>query len=216
MAHSRVLLRRRRLVGVAAGLLALAVAGRVAVAAPDPGTAESVVEQLVARVFEVVTRDGLDEPSAMVTLTSVVEQRADLTLLGRLILGRHWRLATPAQRAEYDRLFRDYMLKTFVQRLRPYAGADVDAIEERFKIDGSHAVGRRDVVVRSSLTPPSSPPMRVDWRVRQHDGRSRVIDLVVEGVSLLVTHRSEFAAVLDSRGMDGLLAELRGRITQSA
>ena len=144
-----------------------------------------------------------------------MEQRTDLTLLGRLILGRQWRLATPAQRAEYDRLFRDYMLRAFVQRLRPYAGADVGAVQERFRIDGSHAVTARDVVVQSSLTPPSSPPLRVEWRVRQRHGESRVIDLVVEGVSLLVTHRSEFGAVLDSRGMEGLLAELRSRIAQS-
>lgn len=216
MARSLVPLSRRRLLGGVAGVLALPIVSRAALAAPNPDVAESLVEQLVARIFEIVAQDGLDEHSAMVTLTSVVEERADLTLLGRLILGRHWRLASPEQRAEYDRLFRDYMLDAFVRRLRPYAGAEVGAIDERFRIEGSRAASRHDVVVRSRLMPPSSPPLRVDWRVRERGGDARIIDLVVEGVSLLVSHRSEFAAVLDARGMDGLLAELRSRITQSA
>jgi len=215
MARAMLVQSRRRLLGAAAGLLVLPVASRIAIAGPNPDAAEALVQQLVRRVFRIVVEGDLDQRSAMVTLTSVVEQRTDLTLLGRLILGRHWRRATPEQRAEYDRLFRDYMLRTFVQRLRPYAGAEVEAIDRRFRIEGSHPVSRRDVVVRSSLTPPSSPPLRVEWRVRQRHGESRVIDLVVESVSLLVAHRSEFAAVLDARGMDGLLAELRSRITQS-
>ena len=56
------------------------------------------------------------------------------------------------------------------------------------------------------------PPLKVDWRVRERDDGGLVaIDVIVEGVSLIVTQRSEFAAVIERQGMDGLLAELRQR-----
>jgi ABC-type transporter MlaC component len=56
------------------------------------------------------------------------------------------------------------------------------------------------------------PPLAVDWRVRELDDRSLVaIDVIVEGVSLIVTQRSEFGAVIERQGLDGLLAELRRR-----
>ena len=58
---------------------------------------------------------------------------------------------------------------------------------------------------------PSGPPLECDWRVRQRDGKLRIIDVMVEGVSMAVTQRSEFSAVIKSRGFDGLLSALRAR-----
>ena len=56
-------------------------------------------------------------------------------------------------------------------------------------------------------------PLKVDWRVRELDGGDLVaIDVIIEGVSLIVTQRSEFSSVIERSGMDGLLAELRQRV----
>ena len=61
------------------------------------------------------------------------------------------------------------------------------------------------------------PPLQVDWRIRELDtGDLVAIDVIVEGVSLIVSLRSEFGAVVERRGMDGLLAELRERIQREA
>ncbi|MGI9503029.1 MAG: MlaC/ttg2D family ABC transporter substrate-binding protein, partial [Geminicoccaceae bacterium] len=76
----------------------------------------------------------------------------------------------------------------------------------------TQSVGKRDVIVRSRVTPPSGPPLNVDWRLRHRDGRPVIIDLVVEGVSLLITQRSEFGSVLERVGVDGLIRELRDRV----
>jgi phospholipid transport system substrate-binding protein len=59
-------------------------------------------------------------------------------------------------------------------------------------------------------------PLQVDWRLRaQDDGRLVVIDVIVAGVSLIVTQRSEFSTVIERQGFDGLLAELRQRVVQT-
>jgi phospholipid transport system substrate-binding protein len=209
------LLRRRQLVLGSLALLPWLAPGRVASAVPSSAAAEEVVRRLVDQVWRVLGEGGVDTLDQN-DLLSVLDEGTDLTLLGRLVLGRYWREARERQRTEYLQLFRHYMLQTFVQRLRQYVGSDLSYAGERFQIIASRPVGERDVLVQSRVAPPSSQPLRVDWRLRERPGEPVIIDLIVEGISLLVTQRSEFAAVLERGGVDGLLTELRARVTQPA
>ena len=137
-------------------------------------------------------------------LVTLLDEPIDLDLVARLILGRHWRSASEAQRAEYLELFRAFALHTLASRLDVYGG-------QKFEVTGSKVVGRQDALVSSRILG-EGPPLTVDWRVRQRDDDKLVaIDVIVEGVSLIVTQRSEFGAVVERQGLDGLLAELRRR-----
>jgi phospholipid transport system substrate-binding protein len=208
-----LVLRRRQLVLGSLALLPWLVPGGVARAVPSAAAAEEVVRRLVDQVLRLLGEGGVDDLDHG-DLLSVLDEGTDLTLLGRLVLGRYWREASERQRTEYLQLFRHYMLQTLVQRLRQYVGSDLSYAGERFQIIASRPVGERDVLVQSRVAPPSAQPLRVDWRLRERPGEPVIIDLIVEGISLLVTQRSEFAAVLERRGVDGLLTELRARITQ--
>ena len=186
--------------------------------APAAGTArataasEEVVKRLVDRLWRLLAEQGagaLDEQG----LLTVLEDGTDLTLLGRLVLGRFWRDANPRQRTLYLQLFRRYMVQTFAQRLRQYVGNDPDQ-GPVFEVVASRPVGNMDILVQSRVLPSGSQPLRVDWRLRERPDGPVVIDLVIEGISLLVTQRSEFAAVLERTGVEGLLTELNARVTQ--
>ena len=206
-------LQRRQLVLAGLALLGALVPGSTGAAASPAATAEEVVRRLVDQVWRMLAEGGIENVDRD-HLLAVVDEGADLDLLGRLVLGRYWRQANPRQRTEYLRLFRHYIFQTFVQRLRQYVGTELGYVSERFQIIASRQVGERDVLVQSRLAPPTGQPVRVDWRLREGQGEPVIIDLVVEGISLLVTQRSEFAAVLERRGIDGLLSELRVRVTQ--
>jgi phospholipid transport system substrate-binding protein len=107
---------------------------------------------------------------------------------------------------EYLELFRAFALDNLASRLHVYDGQD-------FEIVGAQAVNERDAVVATRVTGGGRPPLKVDWRVRElDDGDLVAIDVIVEGISLIVTQRSEFSSVIERRGMDGLLAELRQRV----
>lgn len=207
------MLHRRRLLGTAVGSLLLALAPSNALAAPAARTAESVVQRLVEQVWQVLEEGKIDDRS-YAQLLPVIERQTDLSLLARLVLGRHWRQASTTQRDEYQTLFRSFVLQTFVKRVRRYAGPNLGTVDDRFEIITSRDVSKRDVLVNSRVLPPSSPPLRVDWRLRRRAEEPVIIDLIVEGVSLLVTQRSEFAAVVEHVGMDGLITELRSRVAQ--
>ena len=202
--------RRQLMLGGSALLL---LPRRLALAAPTANGAEDVVRRVVDQVWQLLAEGGFDGVDQEGLLT-VLEEGTDLSLLGQLVLGRYWREANQRQRTEYLRLFRRYMLQTFVQRLRQYVGSELGFAGERFQIIASRPVGERDILVQSRIAPPSSQPLRVDWRLRERPGEPVIIDLIVEGISLLVTQRSEFAAVLERGGIDRLLSELEARISQ--
>jgi phospholipid transport system substrate-binding protein len=208
-------LRRRQLILGSLALLPWLLPGGIARAEPSPAAAEAVVRRLVDQVWRLLAEQGVENLNRD-DLLLVLDEGTDLTLLGRLVLGRYWRQANQEQQSEYLSLFRRYMFQTFVQRLRQYAGSDLSYVGERFQIIASRPVGERDILVQSRVAPPSSQPLRVDWRLREAPGEPVIIDLIVEGISLLVTQRSEFAAVLERGGVDGLLTELRARVTQPA
>jgi phospholipid transport system substrate-binding protein len=130
----------------------------------------------------------------------------DIDRISQFVLGRHWRTATEAQRAEYQRLFSDYIVSAYLLRLSHYSG-------ESFIIKDARTDTSGESVVHSMVERENRPPVRVDWRVRGPDSEYKIIDVVVEGVSMAITHRSEFAAVIQNGGgsIDALLDALRRR-----
>ncbi len=127
-----------------------------------------------------------------------------LPFISRFVLGRYWRTTTPEQREDYQELFAEYILRTYSNRLGGYAG-------ETFKVTGARPAGKQDILVATRIDRPSGPPIKADWRVRIFDNEYKIIDIMVEGVSMAVTQRSEFTNVVRSQGIDGLLQALRAR-----
>jgi phospholipid transport system substrate-binding protein len=202
---------RRRMIGGLLGIMLLAGGGLLAVigapaarAEPDADAARSMIETVGNDVLEVLRDTGLSDQQKYERLVTLLNEPIDLDLVARLILGRHWRTASEPQRTEYLELFRAFALHTLASRLDVYGG-------QGFEITGAKVVGRDDALVSTRILS-DGPPLAVDWRVRQRDDdRMVAIDVIVEGVSLIVTQRSEFGAVIERQGIDGLLSELRRR-----
>ena len=200
---------RRRL------LLALLVAGllplgwHVTRAAPSVEDARDLIEKISAKVLAILSDQALSDRQKFDALVALLDGPIDLDLVARLILGRHWRTVDDAQRQEYLTLFREYALANLASKLHLYRG-------QSFEVTGAKVVSDQDALVSSRILSNGEPPLQVDWRLRERDGGAPVtIDLIVEGVSLIVTLRSEFGSVIERQGFDGLLVELRQRITQT-
>jgi phospholipid transport system substrate-binding protein len=199
--------RRMLLVPLTAGLAPLG--WRRGHAAPSAESARSLIAQVSAQVLAILSDQGLSDRQKFDGLVGLLSQPIDLDLVARLILGRHWRTASDAQREAYLELFREYALANLASKLHLYRG-------QGFEVTDAKVVSEQDAVVTSRILDPGEPPLQVDWRLRaRDDGSLVVIDLIVAGVSLIVTLRSEFGAVIERQGFDGLLAELRQRITQT-
>jgi phospholipid transport system substrate-binding protein len=191
----------------------LAAGFSLALLAMLPGVARTAttnpttfIEQVGKDVVETLQDRQLSRTERFERLVTLLNEATDLELVARLVMGTHWRNASPEQRQEYQQLFRRLVVKTMADRLNAYGG-------ETFEISGSETVDDRDTMVATKIERPSGqPPVRVQWRVRGNDGRFAIIDIVAEGVSMVVTQRSEVAEIVSTRGIEGLLVEMRERL----
>ncbi len=178
------------------------------VAAPAVGLEPSEARQFVATMAERTTAVLSSERSLAerrAELQTMLRRAFDLDYIGRLVLGPKYRTLSEQQRAAYDEAFQEYVLKTYSRRLDEYGGQELE-------ITGAEPAGSRDVKVSSLITgTDQGEPVRVNWRVRERDTGPKIIDVEIEGVSMAISQRSEFASVVDQRGIDGLIAMLENQ-----
>jgi phospholipid transport system substrate-binding protein len=125
------------------------------------------------------------------------------------VLGRFWRQATDQQKAEFRKLFEDYVVKSYANRLSQYSGETLSIKETRPSEEG-------EVLVTSQIDRPNGPPVRIDWRCRAEGENYKIIDVVVEGISMAITQRQEFASVIQNSGgnVQALIDQLRAKTAQ--
>ena len=198
--------RRSALTGLAGGIWGIGLAGLPgpAAAAPD-GSAPAFVRALAARVIGALRDPALDARARLERIDAVTAGAFDLDRTARIALGRYWRAAPEAERTEFAALFKDYVLTSYGRRFQGFA--------DRVLVVGGATPAGEDTLVASTVTG-GPTPIALDWRLTATGDGWRVLDLMVEGVSLLVTFRNEFAAVIERHGgqVAGLLAELRQRV----
>jgi phospholipid transport system substrate-binding protein len=193
-------------------LIAVAfVVVRPAAAAGDADPAASAFMQKLGNdAIHELTDPAVPAPERQARFRRLLDEHFDMPAISRFVLGRYWRTADEAQRAEFQKLFEDFIVGSYSARFSEYRG-------EAFAVVGSNAESGGTVLVHSKIDMPTSEDIRVDWRLRGRGGDYAIVDIIVEGVSMAVTQRSEFASVIQSRGgVDGLIEALRTKNAQSA
>ena len=170
----------------------------------QPNDASGFVRALGDRVVAILRDERRDNASRRAALRGVFLESFDTRAIARFALGRHWRVATDAQKARYLDLFPTYVADIYAGRLSNDAGEVFVVLRER----------RRDTnrtLVNAEIRRPDGGPLKIDFRLRRYPDGFRVFDVLVEGLSLVITKRDEFAAVIRRNGLDGLLSLLEKR-----
>ena len=180
-----------------AGILA---AHPPAAAAADP---TALISNLGREALAVLGK-GTNESQRVARFRELLREDFDVPGIARFVLGRYWNTATEEQRAEFVKLFENYVAAAYATRLAEYAG-------EQFKVTGSRPDGGGAIVSSQILRPAGSAPIKVDWRLTGRNGNYKISDVSVDGISMAVTQRSEFASVIQHSGgqLQGLIAMLR-------
>ncbi len=166
--------------------------------------ASAFIADLASRAIVILQSSGDKIERREAEFRGLLSTGFDMSFIARFVLGKHWRKATPQQRADYQALFTEFLLKSYSRRMGGYAG-------ETFTVADARPAGKKDIMVKTRIVQPGGPPIKADWRVRPKKGQYKIIDIMIEGVSMAVTQRSEFNAVVRQRGIHGLLKALRAR-----
>lgn len=172
-------------------------------------SAEELVRSLGFEAINVLSNKALTMADREKEFRRLFIKGFDVDRIGQFTLGRFWRTASDTEKTEYRELFRDYVVRTYLVRFNLYSG-------ETLKIINSRPVKDGEVVVESIIERPSgNPPVRVDWILSPSGSEQKIIDVVVQGVSMSITHRQEFSSVIQNGGgqVEALLSALRQRLT---
>ncbi len=164
--------------------------------APSAEQAAAFVRQTGARLVAIVNGPG-SSAQKQAALQAEIDASVDVKGVGRFVLGRFWRLATPAQRQEYLRLFRAVLMNSITGRLGEYKGV-------RFAV-GRATPTAAGVQVATVVTRPNNPAANVIWVIRDVGGSPKIVDVVAEGTSLRLTQRDDYASYL-ARNNDSVQA----------
>ena len=165
------------------------------------------MEKLGGKVVAALADGSLSGDQRIAYFRDVLARDLDIPLIARFVAGRHWRRASAKDRRAYLEAFGEYLVRTFSARL---GGTTLDG----FEVVGTRGIGKTDILVHSHVVQDGAQPLRADWRVREKDGAFRILDLSVEGISLALTLRKEFASVLRREGgVGGLIPILKNRAT---
>jgi phospholipid transport system substrate-binding protein len=190
------------------GLFVSATAAQpAAAAATSPQEAQKFIQKLGDDAVKILSDKAIPLSKRESEIRDVLRKNFDLETIGRFVLSRYWRTATPDQKLEYMTLFSEYVLKTYARRLGAYSN-------ERFKITSSKPLGSRDAIVLTQITQQAGgQPITAGWRVRDTNDSYKIIDVVVEGVSMAAAQRSEFDSIIQKQGLNGLIEILRAKVS---
>lgn len=186
-------------------VVAWALGASIAPAAASESGASPFIRDLGGKAIAILQSQELTLSEREEKFRTLLRNGFDMPLIGRFALGRYWRQANSEMRQDYMGLFSDYVVKTYSARLGGYKGESLVVVSERPLRNG------KDVMVNTRINRPSGPPIKAAWRVRSGKNGLRIIDVMVEGISMVVTQRDEFAAVVRRHGLDGLIEVLRAR-----
>jgi phospholipid transport system substrate-binding protein len=132
----------------------------------------------------------------------------DFDTLSKLTMARNWAKLTPAQQEEFRREFRRHLSATYGRRIDDYRNETVDVL-------GTREESRGDQTVKTKINRGGgTADVLVDYRLRQTGGQWKIIDVVIEGVSLVANFRSQFQELMAHGGADHLLAVLRDKTAE--
>lgn len=192
--------------------LAAACAAGIAMAAPA-ALAEVSPRDFIAslgdRAVSALTGSDLSRQERETRFRELLNTHFDVPAIGKFVLGRYWRAATEEERQEFLMLFEELLVKSYARRFAEYSG-------ERFEVKSVRNDQEGQALVQSLVVRPGAENIRVDWRLRAENSDFRILDVIVEGLSMAVTQRDEFASVIQSKGgrVAGLLEVLRQKVGQ--
>ena len=177
---------------------------RAADSAEATSEARNMVETMVDKILVELAKEGIADDVKIKSLENIVFKEFDFSTISRLVLARSIRKFTDEQKLEFEQQFKVYLSRSYGTRLIRYANEKVEFKKARLEKRG-------DVTIMTAIVGGAADGIEMNYRVRGKEATWRVIDVVIEGISLVSNFRSQFKEIVNRDGAEGLLARLRDK-----
>jgi phospholipid transport system substrate-binding protein len=177
---------------------------------------EQLVQKVTEEVMTAIKSDKQlaagDKQKAMKLAEEKVLPYIDFEEATRLAVGRAWAQATPEQRKKLVSEFRNMLVRTYSNAISAYEGQTLKVMPSR----GGKQDAKDEATVRTQFTRAGGKPLPIEFQMRKAGDAWKVYDIAVEGISLVLTYRSEFDSVVKQDGIDGLIKRLTEKNSPAA
>lgn len=172
--------------------------------------AEDFIKSTTAKGVEEIINANVSDAEKDKRFYDLLNGALDMDFIGQFVLGRNWRTATPTQRADFIKVYRDLNIKTWSKRFNEFKG-------KNFVFKGtSPSTSKGQVFVDTEVPMDQGAPAKVLWRVREKGNDYKIVDIVIEGVSLAQASRSEYTSFIKNNpdGLNALIKDLTDRLSK--
>ncbi|MCP4327121.1 MAG: ABC transporter substrate-binding protein [Alphaproteobacteria bacterium] len=171
-------------------------------------TAGQWVSELGTKVVEVLKATNDQPKERQSELEAIFLDSFDVPFVAKFVTGRYWKKATPGEQQDLMELLPEYVATIYAGVFAGYDGNGFKVVKERKSTNGTYVQG---LIQRND-----GPDVAAAFDITKPNGRFLIINTEVEGVSLLVTKRSEFASVLSREGLAGLISRMKDVLAKSS
>jgi phospholipid transport system substrate-binding protein len=193
-------------------IIGLLVVGFAPAAPAQELSPEQLVQKITEEVLAAIKTDKQlqsgDKQRALKLAEEKVLPYVDFEESTRLAVGRAWAKATPEQKKQLVTEFRNMLVRTYSNAIESYEGQTLKVLPSR-----GNAQAKDEATVRAQFMRSGGKPLPIEFQMRKNGANWKVYDINVEGISLVLTYRSEFDAVVKQDGIDGLLKRLSEKNT---
>lgn len=171
----------------------------------DVSKADAFVRKITTEGIEEIINAPVSQAEKDKRFEKLFNQALDLDFIGQFVLGRYWKTATPEQRKAFIAAYRELNIKTWSARFDEFKG-------KSFVFVGSTPSNSpNQVFINSTVAMDAGEPAKVVWRVKQTGSNFKIVDIIIENVSLAITARNEYTAFIKNNpgGIDALIKDLQ-------
>ena len=157
---------------------------------------ENFVTSFADSAISILSNDTISDSERTSSFTELVMSSIDLNLISKFVLSKAWKNASDEQKENYLIAFKDYFVSSYANKLDQYTGEKIDVI-------GSQEAGKY-VIVESNIVREGTDTLKINlkWRLLNKNNQIKIIDLNIEGISLVIAQREEFQSFLANNDYD--------------
>ncbi|MBT3939837.1 MAG: ABC transporter substrate-binding protein [Pelagibacterales bacterium] len=167
----------------------------------DKNVAVKYIENIGQQAINILKTPIEDLKTRELLFEKMLNNHFDRKLIHRAVLGKASKGASESELIRFGKAFDKHIVKVYASQLGVYSN-------QLFIIDKAFKKGKKDTIVSSHIEHETAPPLRIDWRLRDRGEGTKIIDIAIEGVSLLATKRADFGASIKKGGLHSLIIDL--------
>ena len=167
----------------------------------DKNVAVKYIENVGQQAINILKTPIEDLQTRELLFEKMLNNHFDRKLIHRAVLGKASKGASESELIRFGKAFDKHIVKVYASQLGVYSN-------QLFIIDKAFNKGKKDTIVSSHIEHETAPPLRIDWRLRDRGNGIKIIDIAIEGVSLLATKRADFGASIKKGGLHSLIIDL--------